>query len=343
MRAMRVGSDGLPPRIAVQQMVTSYWISQAVRTMAALNLADQLSSGPRSVDDLAAATSTHLPTLARLLRTLTALGLCATNDEGQVALTPAGELLRSDVPGSMRPFALAIAAPHMTRAWEGLPQAVQTGEATFASVHGIGFWDYLTDQPEEGALFDGAMTGVAGMRGQALLAVRDLSEISTVVDVGGGQGQLLSPILNAVPGLRGVVFDRPEVAEGARAAIQAAGLAERCTFVGGDFFTMVPSGAEGYILAQVLHDWPDEEATQILQVCHRAMAPGARIWLIEQVVPPGDDLDWSKLIDLHMLVLFGAKERTGDEYHALLEAAGFGDVSVLSTPTPWSVVEAVRQ
>jgi hypothetical protein len=80
-----------------------------------------------------------------------------------------------------------------------------------------------------------------------------------------------------------------------------------------------------------------------LQVCHRAMAPGARIWLIEQVVPPGDDLDWSKLIDLHMLVLFGAKERTGDEYHALLEAAGFGDVSVLSTPTPWSVVEAVRQ
>ena len=340
---MVLGSEGLPPREAVLQMVNASWISHAIRAMAALGLADHLAPGPRTVQELAEATGTHAPTLSRLLRTLASVGLCATDDgQGRVRLTPRGEMLRSDVPNTVRPYVLAIHATHVERAWDGLTDAVRTGEPAFPSVHGADFWDYLSQHPEEGALFDAAMTGGAELRAQALLAARDLSGLGTLVDIGGGQGRLLAAALTANPGLRGVLFDRPEVLPGAEAFLTAAEVLVRCDLSGGDFFTAVPPGGDAYVLALIIHDWPDEQATTILRTCHRAMAPGARLWLIEQVVQPGDAYDRTKLLDLLMLVMFGAQERTAEEYQGLLEAAGFGQVTIHSTDTPYSLVEAVR-
>jgi hypothetical protein len=188
---------------------------------------------------------------------------------------------------------------------------VRTSEPTFPRVHGVGFWDYLGAHPEDGALFDAAMSGGASVRAEALRAVRDLSSIGTVVDVGGGQGRLLAGLLEALPGLSGILFDRPEVVAGADAVLQAAGVADRCAVVSGDFFASVPPDGDAYILAQIVHDWPDAEALAILSACHRAMAPGAQLWFVEQVLPPEDDPDPSEragltLLDLNMLVLFGA-------------------------------------
>jgi hypothetical protein len=340
-------TDGLSPRAAVSQMATGYWISQAVRAMAILGLADHLASGPRTAADLAEETGAHAPSLARLLRTLVALGLCERDDAGGVYLTPLGEAMRSDVPDSARSFVLFITAPWVERGWEELPQAVRTGEPTFSHVHGVGFWDYLGAHPEEGALFDAAMSGGASARAEALLAARDLSSIGTVVDVRGGQGRLLATLLKAVPGLRGVLLDRPEVVAGADAVLQAEGVADRCVVVEGDFFAAVPPGGDTYILAQIVHDWPDAEALAILSACRRAMAPGARLWVIEQVLSSTDGSDLHEkagpnLLDLNMLVLFGGgQERTAEEYRRLLVAAGFGEITVLPTDTLWSVVEAV--
>ena len=339
---MVLGTEGMPPREAVQQMVNASWISHAIRAMAALGLADHLATGPRTVHELAEATGTHAPTLARLLRTLAAVGLCATDGEGRVRLTPRGEMLRSDVPNTVRPYVLAIHGPHVERAWDELPQALRTGEPAFPAVHGVDFWEYLSQHPEEGALFDAAMTGGAELRAQALLAARDLTGLGTLVDIGGGQGRLLAAALTATPGLRGVLFDRPEVLPGAEAFLATAGVLERCDLIGGDFLTAVSPGGDAYVLALIIHDWPDEQATAILRACHQAMAPGARLWLIEAVVQPGDAYDRTKLLDLLMLVLFGAQERTGEEYRALLEAAGFEQITIHPTDTPYSVVEAVR-
>jgi SAM-dependent methyltransferase len=194
------------------------------------------------------------------------------------------------------------------------------------------------------------MSEGASARAEALRAVRDLSSIGTVVDVGGGQGRLLAGLLEATPGLSGVLLDRPEVVAGAEAVLRAAGVADRCAVVGGDFFASVPPGGDAYVLAQIVHDWPDAEALAILSACHRAMAPGARLWVIEQVLPPEDDPDPSEragltLMDLNMLVLFGGgQQRTGEEYRQLLGAAGFDEVAVVPAEgTPWSVVEAVRR
>jgi O-methyltransferase domain/IclR helix-turn-helix domain len=339
---MVLGTEGLPPREAVQQMLNAAWASHAVRTMAALGLADHLSSGPRTVGELAEATGSHAPTLFRFLRTLAALGLCTTNGDGRVHLTQRGEVLRSDTLGSVRPYALAIHAPHVERAWDRLAEAVRTGKPAFPRVHGVDLWDFLAARPDEQALFDAAMTGGADVRARALLTARDLAGLGTLVDIGGGQGRLLAAALAANPGLRGVLFDRPEVLPGAEAFLAAAGVRDRCEWVGGDFFAAVPAGGDAYVLALIIHDWPDEAATAILRACHQAMAPGARLWLVEQVVQPGDAYDRAKLRDLLMLVLFGAQERTEAEYRVLLEAAGFERISVHPTDTPYSVVEAVR-
>lgn len=338
---MVLDTNGLPPQEAAWQIVTASWITHAVRAMAVLGIADHLAEGPRTVDEIAVAAGCDAPTLTRLLAALVSLGLCAEDATGRIQLTPVGEFLRADVPGTVQPFALGIMAPYVERAWHELPEAVRTGDAVFARVHGQGFWDYLAANPDAGARFDAAMSGGARLA-QMLLAARDLSEIGTLVDVGGGQGRLLATALAATPGLRGILFDRPEVLAGAPPVLGAAGVGDRCELVGGDFFTGVPTGGDAYVLASIIHDWPDEQAVAILRSCHRAMAPGARLWLLEHALAPGAANSWTRLLDLLMLVLFGAQERTAEAYRALLEAAGFAEVTTYPGEPPWSIIEAVH-
>lgn len=336
------GTGGAPPEETIGQMATGYWISQVIRTMAVFGLADHLAAGARTTEELSEQSGAHAPSLDRLLRALSALGLCVRDDEGRVRLTQLGDLLRSDVPDSMKSSVLMLTAPSFQRTWEKLPDAVRRGEPTFARVHGVGFWDYLAAHPEEGSLFDAVMTEDAEERAEALLAACDLSGVDTIVDVGGGQGKLLAAVLAAVPGVRGILADRPEVVAGAEEVLRTAEVADRCAIVGGDFFASVPSGGDAYVLAQIIHDWPEEEALEILRTCHQAMAPGARLWLIEQVIESDEVSVDLALFDLNMLVFFGGQERTAEEYQELLEAAGFGEIRIFPTDTDWSVVEGVH-
>lgn len=339
---MVLETEGLPPKEAAWRLVTASWISHTVRAMAVLGVADRLATGPRTAAELAAEIGTDPGATAGLLRALAGLGLCAHDSAGRARLTPLGEAFRADAPGSARPNALVMAAPYMERAWHALPEAVRTGEAVFPRVHGVGFWDYLAAHPEEGTAFDAAMTAGADGRARALLAARDLAGLGTLADIGGGEGRLLAMALAAHPGLRGILFDRPEVLPRAAAYLGSAGVQDRCELVGGDFFAAIPSGGDAYVLAQIVHDWPDAEALAILRVCRAAMAPGARLWLVEQVIEPGDAFANAKLLGLLMLALFGARERTAEEYRVLLEEAGFTEVGVHRGEPPWSIVEAVR-
>jgi len=334
---------GVPPWLALARMASGYTVSYVLRAMTVLDLADHLATGPRTVADLADVTGTHAPSLARLLRALVAVGLCAYEDQDRVQLTPLGGLLRSDVPDSRKASVLLNTSPWFPHALEELPYAIRTGEQTFRRIYGVGFWDYLAAHPADGAILDTAMTAASSTRATALRAARDLSRVSTVVDVGGGQGRLLAALLVAVPGLHGILADRQEVTVGASEVLTAAGVADRCAVVAADFFVAVPAGGDAYVLSQIIHDWGDEEALALLRTCHQAMAPGARLWLIEEVVQPQDRVDPDQaLFDLTMLTLLGGKERTSDELQQLLEAAGFTAVAILATDTAYSVVEAVR-
>lgn len=329
---MSVFSETLAPDDAAWHLVTASWITHATRTMADLGLADHLAAGPMSLDALATASGTHAPSLARLVRALVGLGLIVRTDDDRFALTPVGEYLRSDVPGSAAGFSLGCMSALIERPMLQLTDAIRDGRATFPAIYGQDFWSYLSSHPDDQARFDTAMSTGSTGDGTSLARICNFEGVSTLVDIGGGEGQMLSEVLHANPRLRGMLFDRPEALARAGSVLDRLGVRDRCELIPGDFLVSVPQGGDAYLLSIVIHDWPDEEALQILGNCYRAMKPGSRIWISEGLMDASDEYDRQKLVDLLMLVLFAAKERTFEEHRTLLEEAGFVQISALVDP-----------
>jgi hypothetical protein len=227
------------------------------------------------------------------------------------------------VPGSLHGLARYAGRPYFWQAWAELLHSVRTGENAFRHVHGEDVWSYRAKRPDESAVFDGAMQARTGTSVGAILAAVDFSRYGTVVDVGGGNGTLLAAVLAVNPGVKGVLFDQPHVVAGAEAVLAAADVADRCRVVAGDFFDSVPSPGDAYLLKWVIHDWEDEEATAILRVVRSATAAHSRLLVVERDLGPPNEAAPAKLSDLNMLVAPGGRERTREEYAALLDAAGF--------------------
>lgn len=322
-------------------IITQYFSSRALYAAAALDVAGALADGAKDIDELAAETGAHAPSLYRVLRVLALSGIFAEDADGRIANTPLSALLRDGVPGSLRDLILLFGDETSWRSWEGILHAVRTGEAPFEHVYGEKFFDYLQTHPQTAAMFDRAMASSSTTTNAAVVQACDFSGFGTVVDVAGGVGSALCSILRATPDLRGIVFDLPHVGGRAQAFIEAQGLGDRCQFAGGNFFESVPPGAGAYFMKHILHDWGDEECARILAACRKAMDPGARLLVCERIVPEGNEPSSAKLIDLHMMMTnHGGKERTEREYRELLRAAGFALLRVIPTGTPWSVIEA---
>ena len=318
-----MGTQATTPSEDLRHLILGFRVTQALHVAAELGIADLLAGGPRGADDLAAASGTHAPSLYRVLRLLASEGVFAESPDGRFALTPMAAALRRDAPGSLRPMALFHASEAIWRAWGHLLHAVRTGEPAFDHVHGTDLFTHLRRHPEEGAVFDQLMTNQTAPITRAVAAAYDFAPCATIVDVGGGRGALALGLLEAYPHLRGIVFDQPTVADGARQAIAAAGLAGRCTAVGGDFFAAVPEGGDAYLAKYILHDWDDERCLAILRAIRRVMPAGGRLLVIELLIPPGDARSFAKSQDVNMLVNLTGRERTAAEYAALYAAAGF--------------------
>ncbi len=331
----------LPPHAALMNLTTGHWIAQAIFVAAKLGIADLLREGPRSSGDLAQSAGANPRALYRLLRALAGAGIFAEGSDGRFALTPLAACLQADAPGSMRAWALMMGEPWGFQAWGGLLDSVKTGQTAFDRVHGMGVFDFFVQQPEQGRLFDEAMTNFSGPEIAALLAAYDFSGIGTLVDVAGGQGSFLGAVLQAYPAMRGVLADVPAVIEGARRHFQAAQLTGRCEVVPINFFESVPAGGDAYMMKHIIHDWDDARSNTILKNCHRAMAGKGKLLLAEMVMPPGNDPEFGKWLDLCMLVFAGGCERTEGEYRELLAAAGFRLTRIVPTPSPVSMIEAV--
>jgi hypothetical protein len=334
-------ADGIPPTVALYQKLTGAWVAQAISVVATLGVADALAGGPQGVDALAAAANADAPSLYRVLRALASTGIFAEDEDGRFRLTPQAEPLRSDAPGSVRPFAIMLGEEWNWRPWGELLHSVRTGQPAFEHAYGTGIFQYMANQPEAAALFDAALTGRSAQDNQAVVAAYDFSVFRTVVDIGGGRGSLLATILLANPDVRGVLFEQAHVIPGARQYLDAAGLGPRCELVAGDFFESVVAGGDAYVLKWILHDWDDERARRILERWRQGMPATGRLLVVETVIPPGNDPSSGKLTDLAMLVWTGGKERTETEFRALLAAAGFELTRVIPTRSSLSVVEAV--
>jgi hypothetical protein len=324
-------------------LINGYRVSQAIHVAAELNISDHLAGGPRTISDLAEATSSDADTLHRLLRALATVGLYSELPDGTFASTPLGDGLRSDAPRSWRSTAAFIGRPYVWQAWSALGQSVRTGETAFSIVHGQSVWGYRAEHPEESEIFDAAMTTMSRNVQGALLDAYDFGAFGTVADIAGGRGALLAALLTRYPHMEGLLFDLPHVTEGATALLARAGVADRCRIVSGDMFQAVPGGADALLLKAIIHDWADEEAIAILRRCHEAMQPGAVLLVLERVFPDPPYTPASIQIafsDLNMLVGPGGRERTGHEYAALLGKAGFELTRIVPTASDISVIEA---
>jgi len=333
----------LPPPIVLYRLATAHYQSQAVYVAAKLGIADHLADGPQTHDALAKATGTQAPSLRRVLRLLAAAGVLNEREDGRFELTAVGSFLKSG-PGSFRAAAQLFAGPMIWKSWGDLLTTVRTGETAMPRVFGTGSFEYFEQHPEEGAVFDEAMGAFTAMTAIAVAAAYDFSSMRKVVDVGGSQGALLAGILRANPKLRGVVFDLPRLADGARRAIAASGVADRLEFAGGDFFEAVPPDADAYLLKHVIHDWDDAKATRILRTCRAAMGPETKLLIVEGVYPARIDAsplsEGAARNDVNMMVCTGGRQRSEAEFRELYAAAGLRLSRIVETG-PAAVIEGV--
>jgi 2-polyprenyl-3-methyl-5-hydroxy-6-metoxy-1,4-benzoquinol methylase len=335
----------LPPTIALFRMITGFYVSRAIHVAAQLGIADRLSQGPVHYEGLARDTATHAPSLNRMLRLLVGAGVLTEQEGGRFALTPVGDCLRAEGPGSMHAAALLFGGITQ-QAWSELRYSVDSGEPAFPRVFGTDAFSYLTQHPDEAANFDAAMADFTRMIAVAVAATYEFSGAGTVMDVGAGNGVLLEAVLRANPALRGVLFDLPHVADRARGRIRDVGLADRCEVVGGDFLAAVPEGADVCMLKHVIHDWNDTKAAAILRNCHSAMGPKGTLLVVEAVYPPRvdqSDIAFAAAAnDVNMLVCTGGRQRSEQEFRELYEAAGFRLTRVVPTPARVCVIEGVK-
>lgn len=320
-----------PARLA--EIANGYWLPRCLHIVAELGVADQIASTPVSARALAQSCQANEGALYRVMRALSSHNIFERTEDG-FSHTALSLPLRSDHPQSARAFIRMIGLPFGWNSLLHLEHSVRSGEIAALKFDPEGLWHYFQQNPGEGALFNDAMESRALALIPAVLNAYDFSPFDSVTDVGGGKGHLLRAIFDSVPGVRGILFDQPHVV----AAVPAS---DRMQVVGGDFFRGGIPSSNAYILMQVIHDWNDEQARQILQSVRRAAEPGARLLLIESVLPETSQAHPANGLDILMLVFVGGKERTRKEYAALLKSAGFALDTVVPTESSLSILEAI--
>ncbi len=328
------------PKDTLLGYLHGFWITRAIQMAAEEGIADLLADGPKSTNVLATATGTHEPSLYRLLRALSSISIFSEVQPGYFQQTELSTYLQSDQPGSLRNIARTWGDPALLRAVEALPYSLHTGEAAFEYMNGVSLWPYLDTHPETAQIFHQGMTSFSESVNFPVASSYNFSHFQTIIDVGGGLGSLLSTILKMYPTVQGILFDRDEVIQRAREHIEIE-VKARCILVSGDFFTSVPSGANVYILKQVMHDYDDPTCIRILKNCRQAMNAGDRILIIERVIKSGEGDALNKFFDLHMLAMLAGLERTEAQFDHLYEASGFALTEVIVTASPSSIVEGM--
>jgi hypothetical protein len=323
-------------------LVAGHRVTAVIYVAAKLGIPDLLFEGPKAAAELARLTDTHQRSLLRLMRGLVTLAICMEAADGRFELTEMGTRLAAKSERSLKPW--VVVEGEMLRAgWGQLIESIRTGK-TVTELAGLGpeRFERMAETKDAG-VFNEGMASMTGVALPALLAACDFSGVSTLMDVGGGLGELMSGILTKYPSMRGIVLDLPHCAEGARQHLAAAGVAERAEFIAGSFFESVPAGAEAIVLKSIIHDWNDERCARILQTCHSALKPGARLTVIDRIVPeklqPKADHLSAVLSDLNMLRGPGGCERTEREHRELLGKSGFRMTRVVPAGR-YSLIEA---
>ena len=334
----------VPPHAKMTDLLTGHWIAQMLFVVTKLGVLDVMGAKAAAPEAIAEKVGANAAYLRRVLRALASVGVFAEDGRGRFKATALGQTLRRDVRGSMREFALMIVADYNYRSWESLLDSVRSGKTAFDLQFGMPIFEYLKAHPEQDRQFSASMASLSSVENDAVARAYPFGRHRKLVDVGGAHGHLLAAILRKYKKLTGVLYDQSQVVAGAPASgfVTAPGVRERCEVVGGSFFDSVPAGADAYLLKYIIHDWDDAKCARILGHCRDAMAPDGRVLIADRVIRQGDGRDWSKWLDINMMVGPGGLERTRSEFGVLLASAKLELVKIHPTASPLSIIEARR-
>ncbi|MFC9117627.1 methyltransferase [Streptomyces sp. NPDC102359] len=326
---------------ALLQLVQGAVITQAISVAARLGIADVLAGGPLSAHDIAARVGSDARATHRLLRALAGHGVFALRDDGRYEQTPVSDKLREDAPDSMRGFALLMNHPTLWEEWGHLQDTVETGEANLPKLRGMGALDFFHAHPDYARVFFQAFGGLSASETDPILAAYDFSGFTTVVDVIAGRGNLLAGILQQAPGTKGVLYDSEIATVDSPALFEAAGVADRLTIEHGGYLGTLPAGADAYVFKHIIHDFSEADALTALRNAREAIAPGGKLLVIEYVLPEDNTPHLGNTVDLWLMLMLGAQERTLAEYTRLFAEAGFSLTRAVPTSAPISVIEGI--
>jgi ubiquinone/menaquinone biosynthesis C-methylase UbiE len=321
-------------------MLRGYEVTQMLSVFATLGVPDRLARGPATAAELGDELGADADALHRLLRALTSVRVVAREGDGRFVLTPLGDRLRSDAANTLAPLAVAYGQPWWWATWGGLLHSVRTGEPAFDHVHGCSLDEYLDRHEGSSLVFGDCMSLRSDADDEMVLESFDFSTVRHLVDVGGGHGALVTAVLRRYPQLEATLFDAPAAIRAARERLRGSDVADRIELTEGDFFGSIPPGADAYVLKNILHNWDDEQASEILRLVRRASAPGGTLLVVQHVVPDDDGVSPARLLDVALLVFTGGRQRTEGEYRALFDSAGFRVARVSLTSSGISVFEA---
>jgi hypothetical protein len=331
----------LPPPFALLDMITGSMVTQAIHVAAKLDLAGHLAGGPLTAGELAERCSADPDGVRRVLRLLASYSIFEQDAEGRFTLTPMADALRADAPISMRGMALLLGHQVEWERWGHLLSAVQTGEPVLPTLRQMGGYDFLAANPEFAMVFEGGMGNLAKLETEPIAAAYDFSGFNTIVDIFGGQGTLLAAILSRAPQAHGVLADERAFYLGAEDFLKSVGVRDRCCVDIGGLFEKPPANADAYLMKHVVHEWPAEQALELLRNVRSAIRDDGKLLLMEFVLPEGPQPHPGKLVDLWLMILTGGQERTAQEYAKLLRQADFRLERVIGTTSSVSVIEAV--
>ena len=324
------------PGQVIVDLAFGFVLSAALTTAAKFTIADRLEGGPKTAETLAKEVGVHAQSLHRVLRMLASCGVFREDGEGRFHLTPAADLLRTKLPHTLHHAALMITHEIFWKPLGELDEVVRTGKNGLDRIFGAPFFDYLTANKEAGAMFHRGMSSLSDLENAPIAQAYDWTPFKTIVDVGGGHGGFLIEALKGAPNARGINYDAAQVLKDARTSE----LPGRWTCVEGDFFKSAPAG-DAYVLKRILHDWTDDVCVPILQNIRKAMNPGGRVVVVDCVIPPGNDPNGGKVLDVLMMASLPGRERTEADFAALFKRAGLKLNRVIHAPALLAITEAV--
>jgi hypothetical protein len=329
-----------PAHAGIFQLLNGICVAGAIAGLAQLAIPDLVEHGPKSADELAREVGADPRALYRLMRATASVGVLSEGPDGKFSETPMSAVLRSNANPSLRGFAIMHGTEWHARGWAKLDYCVKTGKQAIEEIYGVPIFQFFEQHPEESQLFNQAMSDLSMLDSPAVAEAYSFSGIHSLVDVGGGHGLLLATILARNPHLKGTLYEVPHVVEGARNG-PLKPVMDRCTLASGDMFSSVPAGADAYIMKHIIHDWPDDVCIKILKACRKAVNPGGKLLVVDNVILPGNDFAPGKFLDIQMLIFPGGCERTEKEFRDLFAAAGWRLTRVIPTVVPESIVEGV--